>query len=160
MPNLVVNGVDELRALVGTEVGVTAWRDIGQPDVTRFADATGDQQWIHVDPGRASESEFGGTIAHGLLTLSLGPPLTYGLIDWTAIGFSLNYGYDRVRFPAPLPTGSRIRMRLAIVSVDGTPHGHRIRARQTFEAENVEKPVCVAEAVVLIVERRDSGDSR
>jgi acyl dehydratase len=146
-----LNDIDELRSLVGTEVGVSDWRAVEQGDVARFADVTGDRQWIHIDAVRAAQSPLGATVAHGLLTLSLGPAMTYELLDWEALGFSLNYGYDRVRFPAPLPTGSRVRMRLSVKSVESSPAGQRIRVIQTFEAEHVDKPVCVAESVALIV---------
>ena len=98
-----LTGLDGLREAEGRELGVTEWREITQAEVDAFADATGDHQWIHVDPERAAASPLGGTIAHGLLTLSLAPAMTASLLSFEGFAFALNYGYDRVRFPAPLP---------------------------------------------------------
>jgi acyl dehydratase len=115
--------VAELRALEGTELGPTAWHEITQERVDAFAKATEDFQWIHVDPVRAADSPLGGTIAHGLFTLSLGPKFMEELLAFDGFAHSLNYGYDKVRFPAPVPVGSRVRMRATITAVADVPGG-------------------------------------
>jgi acyl dehydratase len=111
---------------------------------------TGDRQWIHVDSARA-ESVLGGTIAHGLYTLALGPVFFYELISLEHFARGLNYGYDKVRFPSALPVGDRVRMTWRLLEVDEVPGGIRLRARQTFERDGSDKPVCVAESVALVV---------
>ena len=140
--------VKDLQALVGTTIGPTAWHDITQERINAFADLTGDHQWIHVDPERADSSGFGSTIAHGLYSLSLGPAFTEELMAFDGFAHSLNYGYDKVRFPAPLPVNSRIRMTAVIESVDDVGNGSaQITTVQTYEREGSEKPICVARAV-------------
>lgn len=140
----------DLRALVGQDLGPTGWREVSQTEVNAFADATGDRQWIHVDTARA-ESVLGGTIAHGLYTLALGPVLFYELISLEHFSRGLNYGYDKVRFPSALPVGDRVRMTWRLLEVDDVSGGIRLRARQTFDRERGDKPVCVAESVALVV---------
>jgi acyl dehydratase len=147
---LTITGIDELKAKVGGELGVSDWLEITQDRVDAFAEDTGDHQWIHVDVERASQTPFGGTIAHGLLTLSLGPRFTYELFAVEGFAFGLNYGYGRVRFPAPLPVGSRVRMRATLTSVEDVPGGVHMVVTQTFEREGLEKPVCVAESLVRL----------
>ncbi len=142
-----IDGLDELRALVGEELGVSGWYAVTQERVDAFAAATGDHQWIHVDPERARETPFGGTIAHGLLTLSLGPGFVEELFAITGVAFALNYGYGRVRFPAPVPVGSNLRMRATLAAVEDVPGGVQMTVTQTFEIEGGEKPVCVAESL-------------
>jgi acyl dehydratase len=144
---LTINGVEELKAKVGEELGVSDWHEVGQAEIDAFADATGDHQWIHVDPERAAATPFGSTIAHGLYTLSLGPRFAGSVFTVDGFAFALNYGYDKVRFPAPLPVDSRVRMRATLASVDDVPGGIHLVVRQTFEREGGEKPVCVAESV-------------
>jgi acyl dehydratase len=144
---LTISGIDELRAKVGEELGVSEWHEVTQDEIDAFADATGDHQWIHVDPERAAETPFGSTIAHGLYTLSLGPRFTFALFTIEGFAFGLNYGYNKVRFPAPLPVDSRVRMRAILSSVDDVPGGVQLTITQTFEREGEEKPVCVAESV-------------
>jgi acyl dehydratase len=144
---LTISGIDELRAKVGEELGVSDWHDVTQERIDAFADATGDHQWIHVDPERAAQTPWGSTIAHGLYTLSLGPQFTFALFTIEGFAFGLNYGYNKVRFPAPLPVNSRVRMRATLSSVDDVPGGVQLTITQTFEREGEEKPVCVAEAV-------------
>jgi acyl dehydratase len=146
-----ISGIDELRASVGEELGVSAWHDITQERIDAFADATGDDYWIHVDPERAAASELGGTIAHGLLTLSLGPMFTYSLVRFEGFSVTLNYGYEKVRFPAPLPTGSRVRMRSRLVEVVDVSGGAQASLLQTFERDGSDKPVCVATSIVRFV---------
>ena len=150
MAATVINGLDELKSKVGQELGVSDWHDVTQERVDAFADATGDHQWIHVDPERAKDTPFGGTIAHGLYTLSLGPQFSYAL--WTVEGtvFGLNYGYEKVRFPAPLPIGSRVRMRATLTEAHDVDGGVQFTVTQSFEREGSEKPVCVAESVARV----------
>jgi acyl dehydratase len=144
---LTISGTDELRAKVGEELGVSEWHEVTQDEIDAFADATGDHQWIHVEPERAAQTPFGGTIAHGLYTLSLGPRFTFAMFTIEGFAFGLNYGYNKVRFPAPLPVDSRVRMRATLSSVDDVPGGVQLTITQTFEREGEEKPVCVAESV-------------
>jgi acyl dehydratase len=144
---LTISGIDELKAKVGEELGVSEWHEVTQSAIDAFADATGDHQWIHVDPERAAQTPWGGTIAHGIYTLSLGPRFTFAMFTIEGFALGLNYGYDKVRFPAPLPVGSRLRMRAALSSVDDVPGGVQLTITQTFEREGEDKPVCVAEAV-------------
>ncbi|MBI5105067.1 MAG: MaoC family dehydratase [Solirubrobacterales bacterium] len=147
MAATVINGLDELRSRVGEELGVSDWYEITQEGVDAFAESTKDFQWIHVDPERAKDTPFGGTIAHGLYTLSLGPMFSYDMFTIEGIAFGLNYGYNKVRFPAPLPTGSKVRMRATLSQVDEIPGGAQFTITQTFEREGGDKPVCVAESV-------------
>jgi acyl dehydratase len=147
---LTISGIGELKAKVGEELGVSDWVEVTQEDVDAVAEATGDDQWIHVDPERAKDTPFGGTIAHGLYTLSLGPSLSYAMFSIEDVAFGLNYGYDRVRFPAPVPVGSRVRMRATLSSVDDIAGGVQTKITQTFEVEGLEKPVCVAESLSRI----------
>lgn len=144
-----IDGMDGLNALIGTEVAVSDWQQIDQEQVQAFADVTGDQQWIHTDPERAREqTPFGGTIAHGFLGLSLLPRLLFDQIDINGVRMALNYGCNRVRFPAPLPTGSRVRARFTLNSVEAVDGGAQLVWLATLEREGAEKPVCVAEMVV------------
>jgi acyl dehydratase len=144
---LTISGIDALKAKVGEELGVSEWHEVTQEAIDAFADSTGDHQWIHVDPERAAQTPWGSTIAHGLYTLSLGPQFTFAMFSIDGFAFGLNYGYNKVRFPAPLPVGSRLRMRATLSSVDDVPGGVQLTITQTFEREGEEKPVCVAEAV-------------
>jgi acyl dehydratase len=139
--------LDDLRAAAGTEVGHGPWIDVTQERIDRFADATGDHQWIHVDPERAAAGPFGRTVAHGFLTLSLIPALTTGLTAVDGVRMGVNYGLNKVRFPAPMPSGSRVRGRVELLSVDDVPGGVQLTARVTVEREGGDKPVCVAETV-------------
>jgi len=143
---ITVNGMDELRAAVGQEA-VSDWHEVTQEEINQFAEVTGDDNWIHLDVERAKETPFGGTIAHGYYTLSLGPQFSYKLFKAEGFAFGVNYGTNRVRFPAPLPVGDRVRMRLKLESVDDVPGGAQIVIVQTFEREGGDKPVCVAETL-------------
>jgi acyl dehydratase len=136
--------------LQGTELGPTAWREVSQERIDAFAEATDDPQWIHTDSVRAANGPFGTTIAHGFLTLSLCVPMLNEVLP-PGDGMALNYGVDRVRFPAPVVSGGRIRGRFRIASVDTSAQGERAVIEATVECEGVEKPVCVAELVVLRV---------
>jgi acyl dehydratase len=140
--------VDRLRSKEGEEIGVSDWIEITQDQVDAFADATGDQQWIHVDPVRAAEGPFGGTIAHGFLTLALTVPLAGQVaLDLGEPKMAINYGLEKVRFPAPAPVGARIRARVALVEVTEVPGGIQVNRQVTMEVEGSEKPAMVAETV-------------
>lgn len=143
----------ELEKLIGQELGPTEWYEITQERIDAFAAVTNDHQWIHVDPERAASSPLGSTIAHGLFSLSLGPQFSYQLIAFDGFAHSLNYGYDKVRFPAPVPVGSRLRMRSTVVSAEQLPGGIQVKTRQVVEREGSDKPVAVAEAVARVVEK-------
>ena len=143
------NGIEEMQAAVGTTIGPGEWREVTQADIDDFARLSGDDQWIHVDVERAQkESPFGTTIAHGNLTLSIIDGLRRGLIESTGFKLGVNYGWNRVRFPAPVPAGSRIRARVEVSSVDDVGGGwYQILTTFTVEVEGSDKPCCVAEHV-------------
>lgn len=145
---ITINGIDELQAKVGEELGVSRWHEVTQQSIDAFAEVTGDHQWIHVDPERAAQTPFGGTIAHGFYTLSLGPGFNDEIVAFEGFSFAMNYGLDKVRFPAPVPVGSRVRMRATITNVADVAGGVQFTITQTFEREGGEKPVCVAELLV------------
>jgi acyl dehydratase len=145
---LTLSGIDEVRANVGKELGVSDWHEVTQEAINQFADVTGDHQWIHVDIERAKETPFGGTIAHGYYTLSLAPKFSYELFTFTGFAFALNYGLNKVRFPAPLPVGSKVRMRAELSDVQDIPGGIQVETTLTFEREGGEKPVCVAQTLM------------
>jgi len=147
---LTIDGADDLKARVGEELGVSDWYHVTQERISAFADATEDFQWIHLDPERAKETPFGGTIAHGLFTLSLGPKFSYEIFTMEGFAFGVNYGYGKVRFPAPVPVNSNLRMRASLLSVDDVPGGLQITIQQTFEIEGGAKPVCVAESLARV----------
>ena len=133
---------------IGTEIGVSDWMEITQDRVNSFADATDDHQWIHVDQEKARAGPFGGTIAHGFLTLSLTVTLTSQVVlDVGSPRMSINYGLEKVRFPAPVPVGSRIRARVGLVSVTDVDGGIQVNRQVTIEVEGTEKPAMVAETV-------------
>ncbi|MEI7760031.1 MAG: MaoC family dehydratase [Thermoleophilia bacterium] len=140
--------MSSFRDLIGVELGPTGWLEVSQARIDAFAQATGDRQWIHVDPVRAAEGPFGTTIAHGYLTLALcAPLLSEALAGLADSSMSINYGTNRVRFPAPVPAGSRLRARVTVASVDDIPGGEQVVLVITVEREGEEKPVCVAETV-------------
>jgi acyl dehydratase len=147
---LTINGIDDLKSKVGEELGVSDWYEVTQERIDAFAEASGDHQWIHVDPEKAKDTPFGGTIAHGLFTLSLGPQFGYGLFTIENVAFALNYGYGKVRFPAPVPVGSKLRMRATLAAVEDVAGGVQMTVTQTFEVEGGEKPVCVAESLARV----------
>ncbi len=142
---------DELADAVGEDLGTTDWLEVTQDRVDAFADATGDHQWIHVDVERAEQGPFGGTIAHGYLTLSLIPQFTPQLFGLETPGARLNYGVNKVRFPNPVRVGARIRASAQIVDVSDVPAGKQMLTRYTVEIEGEAKPACVAETVVLLL---------
>ena len=144
---ITINGVDGLRSRVGDEIGVSDWVMVSQREIDEFARLTGDDQWIHVDPVRAARSRWGGTIAHGLYTLSLGARFSYDMFKVEGFAYSLNYGLGKVRFPAPLLVGSNVRMRAVLSEVTGVSGGVQTIMTQTFEVLGAVKPVCVAEKI-------------
>jgi acyl dehydratase len=143
--SLVIADLDDLHARVGEELGVSSWLDVTQEDVSAFARITGDEYWLHTDPDRAAQTPFGGTIAHGFFTLSLAPRFMYEVLTVDGIAMTVNYGMQRVRFPAPLPVGSRVRMRIRLESLEDAEDGATSTMLLTFEREGSVKPVCVAE---------------
>jgi len=145
-----VTSVPELRAAVGTDLGPGDWLLVDQARIDAFADATGDHQWIHVDPVRAAAGPFGGTVAHGYLTLSLVPVLIGPLVRLAGVRMGVNYGLNRVRFPAPVPAGSRVRATMRLLEVADladTPGGIQVTSQVTVWRDGGDKPVCVAELV-------------
>ena len=143
---------EELQKLIGVELGPTEWHDVTQDRIDAFADATGDHQWIHVDPERAAAGPLGGTIAHGLYSLALGPAFSYQLLSFEGFAHGLNYGYDKVRFPSMLPSGSRIRMKVTLLAAERVPGGIQVRSKQVIQAEGIDKPIMVAESLARVVE--------
>jgi len=143
------NGVEGLRELLGREIGPSGWRQVTQDDIDAFARLSGDDQWIHVDVERAkAESPFGTTVAHGNLTLSMIDGLRRDLIESTGFKLGVNYGWNKIRFPAPVPSGSKVRAAAEIMSVDDVGGGWvQVVTKFTVEAEGSDKPVCVAESV-------------
>ena len=138
----------DFQDLIGTEIGVSDWMEITQERVDAFADATDDHQWIHVDREKATAGPFGGTIAHGVLTLSLTVTLTAQVeLEVGSPRMAINYGLEKVRFPAPVPVGSRIRARVGLVAINDVEGGIQVNRQVTIEVEGAEKPAMVAETV-------------
>lgn len=144
---LIVNGLDELKAKAGENLGYSDWLQVTQDRVDTFADATNDHQWIHVNIERASSGPFGGPIAHGYLTLSLLIPLWSQILELRGIRMAVNYGLNKVRFPAPVPVGSKIRLGATLAEVRDVPGGVEAVIDAVFERDGGDKPVCVAQAV-------------
>ncbi len=143
-----INGLDQLRAAVGTDLGTSDWLEITQDRVNTFADATGDQQWIHVDVERArAESPFGGPIAHGYLTLSLTNLFLPQVVEVTGISSGVNYGVNKVRFPAAVPVGSRVRGNVRLDAAEDVAGGLQTTMVITVELEGSAKPACIVEAI-------------
>ena len=149
MAQVTVNGIEDLQALLGKEVGPTDWREVSQEDIDLFARLSGDDQWIHVDVERAkTESPFGTTVAHGNLTLSMIDGLRRDLIESKGFKLGVNYGWNKVRFPAPVPAGSKVRAKAEVTSVDEVGGGwYQVVTKFTVEVEGGDKPVCVGESV-------------
>lgn len=141
----VFENLDELASCVGQEIAVSDWVEVTQQRIDRFAEATGDHQWIHVDPVRAKSGPFGTTIAHGYLTLSMLPMFYENAIELRGVRMSVNYGLNRVRFMAPVPVGSRLRARVTLLDAQPLEGGMQLAWRSTIEREGADKPVCVAE---------------
>jgi acyl dehydratase len=145
-----INGLEQLRKAEGEVLGTSDWYEVTQKDIDTFADVTGDHQWIHVDVERARETPFGGTIAHGYYTLSLAPRLSDQVVRLDGFAFGLNYGLNKVRFPAPLPVGKKVRMTVKLAKLDDIPGGAQVTFENTFEVEGGDKPVCVAESLARV----------
>ena len=145
----VIPTIDALPDYIGKELGTTDWMDITQDRVDLFAEATGDRQWIHVDVERAALGPFGGTIAHGYLTLSLAPVIIAEAVEVSGVKAALNYGLNKVRFPAPVPVGGRIRGTVELAEAREKAGGMEVVYRVTYQLEGSERPACTAECVVL-----------
>jgi acyl dehydratase len=142
-----INGIDELKTLVGQHLGYSPYVEITQAQVNTFADATGDHQWIHIDVDRAKSGPFGGPIAHGYLTLALGPMLAPQIFAVSGISMGVNYGCGKVRFPSPVPVGSNLRLGVTLMSVEDVAGGVQVNQEFVFEVEGASKPSCVAEVI-------------
>lgn len=145
-------GLDEVEAAVGMALGCSPWHEVSQAEVDLFAEATHDDYWIHTDPGRAATGPFGSTIAHGFLTLSHVVRFIHEVYEIDGVALTLNYGLNRVRFPAITPVGARIRGAVEIVQVERVPRGAQVTTRITVEREGHDRPVCVADMVVMCIE--------
>ena len=145
-----ITGVQELVAAEGEVLGTSAWHEVTQADIDAFAEVTGDRQWIHVDVERARTTPFGGTIAHGYYTLALAPRLNAEIVAFDGFAYVLNYGLNKVRFPAPVPIPSKVRAAPKVKEVTDIPGGAQVVFEVSFEREGTEKPVCVAETVVRV----------
>ena len=145
-----ITGLDELKQAAGENLGTSDWHEVTQGAIDAFADVTGDHQWIHVDTERAKDTPFGGTIAHGYYTLSLAPMFMDRIFSLEGFAFAVNYGLNRVRFPAPLPVGRKVRMHATLSGLDDIPGGAQMTVTVTFEVEGGDKPVCVAETIARV----------
>lgn len=142
-----IDGIEGMKTLVGQHLGYSPYMEITQEQVNTFAEATGDHQWIHVDVERANAGPFGGPIAHGYLTLSLGPTLAPQVFGVSGITMGVNYGAGKIRFPSPVPVGSKLRLGITLVAVDDIEGGAQVTQQFVFEVEGASKPSCVAEVV-------------
>jgi len=142
---------EEIEAATGEEIGASEWVEITQERVDKFAEATDDFQWIHVDQEKAKAGPFGGTIAHGYLTLSLIPYLSNKVFGVETEGAKLNYGLNKVRFPNPVPVGARVRAVVTVGEIAEIPAGRQLTMKYVIEIEGQDKPACVAETVVLLL---------
>ncbi len=142
-----IQGIDGLKERVGDHLGYSEWHQVTQEQVNIFAEATGDHQWIHVDVERAKQGPFGGPIAHGYLTLSLGPLLIPEIVKVEGIAMAVNYGLNKVRFPAPVPVGSKLRLGATLAGVEDIAGGVQVTMGMIYELDGGDKPVCVAEIV-------------
>jgi acyl dehydratase len=142
-----INGIDEMKTLVGEHLGYSPYTEITQEQVQQFAEATGDHQWIHIDVERATAGPFGGPIAHGYLTLSLGPMLSPQIFGVSGVAMGVNYGAGKIRFPSPVPVGAKVRLGVTLVAVDDIPGGAQVTQEFVFECEGAAKPSCVAEVI-------------
>jgi len=147
MAATIIDGVTGLRGAVGRHLGHSPWLQVTQQRIDLFAEATGDHQWIHVDPGRAAAGPYGATIAHGYLTLSLVNNFLPQVVEVQGVAMGINYGLDRVRFPAPVKVGSRLRGGVEVMSVEDVPGGIQAAMRVTVEIEGQDRPACVADVL-------------
>lgn len=148
----VFDGVGGFEAHVGEHLGYSDWRQVTQEEINLFAEATGDRQWIHVDPEKAAVGPYGRTIAHGFLTLSLVPILVQQIYKVTGLAMQVNYGVDKLRFPAPVPVDSRIRAGALLVKVERNDAGGRATVRVTVEVEGNSRPACVVDTIAAMVD--------
>jgi acyl dehydratase len=144
----VIDTLDGLTGLIGQRLEPSSWVEVDQQRIDAFADATGDHQWVHTDPARAKDGPFGGTIAHGYLTLSLLIPMWTEILDVREVTTKVNYGLNKVRFPAPVPAGSKLRATATLAAVDPVPGGAQLTADIAIEVEGTPKPACVAQLLV------------
>jgi acyl dehydratase len=142
-----IDGIDGLKAKVGEHLGYSDYVQITQEQVNQFADATGDHQWIHVDVERAKAGPFGAPIAHGYLTLSLGPALLPQIMEVSGVAMGVNYGANKIRFPSPVPVGAKVRLGAKLLAVEDVTGGAQGTVEMTFEVEGAPKPSCVAEVI-------------
>jgi acyl dehydratase len=142
-----IESIEALKGLIGEHLGYSDYMTITQERVNQFAEATGDHQWIHIDVERAKAGPFGGPIAHGYLTLSLGPVFLPEIFSVGGIAMGVNYGTNKVRFVSPVPVGAKLRAGVKVMSVDDTPGGVRVTLETTFECEGASKPSCIAEVI-------------
>lgn len=147
----VFKGVTELEQAVGSHLGYSNWHTIDQDQIDAFATATGDRQWIHVDPEKAVNGPFGSTIAHGYLTMSLVPMLVAQVYEINGVQMGINYGADRVRFPTPVPVGSRVRAGVELTTVTPNATGYQMATRVTIDREGDDKPACVVDMLTVVV---------
>ncbi|GAA3649905.1 MaoC family dehydratase [Nocardioides ginsengisoli] len=147
----IFDGIGELEAAVGTHLGHSEWHAVPQSQIDAFADATGDHQWIHVDPERAADGPFGTTIAHGYLTLSLLPLLVAEVYRLDGVKMAVNYGADKLRFPSPVPVGSRVRAGVELTGVKQIALGYQVATRVTIERDGGDKPACVVDMLAVVV---------
>lgn len=149
MAKVIIEGIEALRSLAGREVALSDWQEVTQEGIDRFAQATGDCQWIHVDPSRAArESPYGRTVAHGFLTLSLLPRLLNESVEMRGMRISVNYGFNRLRFTGPVPSGSRVRARFALGAVEDIAGGVQLLWNVSVEREGETKPVLIGEWLI------------
>jgi acyl dehydratase len=149
---VVYEGIADFEAHVGEHLGYSDWRRVTQREIDLFADATGDHQWIHVDPAKAADGPYGKTIAHGYLTLSLVPILVQRIYRVTGLSMQVNYGVDKLRFPAPVPVDSRIRAGAELIKVERNEKGGRATVRVTVEVEGSDRPACVVDTIAAMVD--------
>lgn len=145
-----LQGIEDVERAIGSHLGYSDWHTITQEQIDKFADATGDHQWIHVDPQRAAQGPFGTTIAHGYLTLSLVPMLLWQIYRVDGLSMEVNYGADKLRFPSPVPVDSSVRAGVEFVSLTPVKAGHQLKLLVTVEREGGDKPVCVVEAIAML----------
>lgn len=147
------DGISAFETHVGEHLGYSDWRAVSQKEIDLFAEATGDHQWIHVDPQRAANGPYGKTIAHGYLTLSLVPLMVQQIYRVTGLSMQVNYGVDKLRFPAPVPVDSRIRAGAELIKIDRTDRGARATVRVTVEVAGSDRPACVVDTIAAMMDR-------
>ena len=147
----VFDGIADLEKAAGTHLGHSEWHTVDQHQIDAFAAATGDHPWIHTDPAKAAEGPFGTTVAHGFLTLSLVPMLTWQVYEVEGLKMAVNYGADKLRFPAPVPVGSRVRAGVELTSVTPNKLGYQVGTRVTIELDGANKPACVVDMLAVVV---------